>query len=701
MYNNFSNKKTANFIMVALAAVFGGYYALYKDPRLGLDLKGGISVLMEAEDSEFAKVNQKSMERLINTLEKRVDFMGVAEPSIRPFGANRVLIEIPGVENPDEAIELIGKTGLLEFKIVQDDNTLGETLMTGAEIKEAKVDFQKGQRIVSFDLTEKGKREFYEITKNNVGRNLAIVLDGKLGSSATINSPIMEGSVTITRQNGYSHGEAKDLSLLLNSGSLPLELKIIEVRTVSATLGEESIKAGIISGKVAALMVSFFMILWYFLAGFIASLALALFGILTFGMMNYIGATFTLPGVAGFILSLGMAVDANVIIFEMIKEELRNGSTILSAIEQGFKKAYSSILDSNITTLMIAFILFIFGTGPIRGYSVALGIGILASMFTAIFVTQLLLTFVVLFFNLKSNLNFGFSGFKFEFNLIKYRYLFFAISLGGIAASSYTLYQKGYNYGIDFSGGSLVSLKFDQEVDIEQFKKAIVDFEQETKYTIQFSNSDKHSGNDVVIIKMKELSDETKARFLNNIRDEYGDFEVQREEVIGAAVGKDLKRNALLALLFGALLITIYVSLRFEFKFALAALGALIHDIVISVGLISYLGLEINSPFIVAILTILGYSINDTVVVFDRLRENKKKAKGGDLAGVINKSFNEVFTRSINTSFTTFLSLFALLMFSGDSLTTFLTTFLAGIVSGTYSSLFLASPTIYLLDRKK
>lgn len=699
---NILNRNLAyRLLAIVIVTALSTYYTFYKKPKLGLDLKGGVSILLEAEENKDSTLDDKALDRLVDTIERRINFLGVAEPNIQVVGTKKVLVEIPGVENEEEAVSIIGKTALLEFKIVKRDGTLGETLMTGSSIKRADVAFDNmGLPYVAFELTAEGSKTFYEITKNNVNKKLAIVLDGETQSSPTINGAIAGGKASIT-SDSYSYEEARKMVLLLNAGALPVKVTIAEIKKVSATLGNELINSSFKAGILASLLVSGFMIFWYFFAGLVATLALAIFGLMVFGIMNFIDATFTLPGIAGLILSLGMAVDANVIIFEMIKEELRKGNSVLGAINLGFKKAYSSILDSNITTLIITFILFILGTGPIRGYSITLGLGIFASMFTAIFVTRVLLMLLVDMFKIKSIRNFGFEGINIiKFNLSKYSTLFLSISGLFIILSIFYMFTKGFNYGVDFTGGNLFNIKFEGVIDQAKFSKTISSFKDKNiKAHIQFAD-DQDNKRNIAIIKTAELKKETKSELLNHIKNQYGNFKVQKEELIGATVGKSLKTNSLIALIIGAILIAIYISIRFEATFALGAIIALAHDILIAMGIISFLGYEINTPFIVAILTILGYSINDTVVVFDRIRENRKKSKS-TLTEVIDRSIREVFTRSMNTSVTTFLALLALIIFSENSLKTFLTTFLVGIIAGTYSSLFVASPIVRLLNKSE
>ena len=395
------------FLVIGIFAV-SLWFSLMKPIKLGLDLKGGAYVVLEAVDDGKTKIDNEAMNRLIEVLNRRINGIGVAESSIQKAGDNRVIIELPGLQNTEDAINLIGKTALMEFKIMNEDGTLGETLLTGSALKKADVSYDNlGRPQISFEMTAEGAQEFAKITRENIGRQLAITLDGVVQTAPKINTEIPSGNGAIT--GNYSVEEAKGTAALLNAGALPIKAEIVETRTVGATLGDESIAQSKHAGIVAIILIWVFMLIFYRLPGIIADLVIILFGFITFACLNFIDATLTLPGIAGFILSLGMAVDANVIIFERIKEELRFGNTIKNSIESGFNKGFVAIFDSNLTTLIITAILFVFGTGPIKGFAVTLAIGTLASMFTAITATKILLLTFVSMFNFKDPKLFGVS----------------------------------------------------------------------------------------------------------------------------------------------------------------------------------------------------------------------------------------------------------------------------------------------------
>lgn len=393
-------------IVVVIGAI---WLSFFKPTKLGLDLKGGVYVVLEAVPDEGVTLDDAAMNRLIEVLDRRINGLGVAESLVQKAGSNRVIIELPGISNTEDAINMIGKTALLEFKLENPDGTLGETLLTGGALKKADVSYDNlGRPQIQFEMNQEGAIRFAEITRNNIGKKLAITLDGKVQTAPMINSEIPSGNGVIT--GNYTVEEAKATATLLNAGALPVKAEIVETRTVGASLGDESIAQSKQAAIFAMILIGIFMIVFYKLPGIVANIALIIFGLITFGCLNFIDATLTLPGIAGLILSAGMAVDANVIIFERIKEELRLGNTVRNAIDAGFSKGFVAIFDSNLTTLIITVILFTFGTGPVKGFAVTLTIGTLASMFTAITITKILLLTFITVFNLNRPELFGVRG---------------------------------------------------------------------------------------------------------------------------------------------------------------------------------------------------------------------------------------------------------------------------------------------------
>lgn len=407
-------KLLVEIVIVLAIGIFAGILTFGTKINLGLDLKGGVYVVLEAQNEpdangNIAEIKSDDMARLVEVLDRRINGLGVAESRVQLSGVDRVIVEIPGVTDTEQAVNMIGKTALLEFKLVGQNGELYETGLTGRDLESADVSFdQLGRPQISFSLNRSGQELFAEITKNNIGKQLAITLDGEVQSAPTIQSAIPGGQGQIT--GSYTLEEAKSFATLLNAGALPVRAEILETRSVGATLGTDSIERSAKAAMLAMGLIVVFMIALYRLPGVIASIALANFGLVAFGILNYFGAVLTLPGIAGLILSLGMAVDANVIIFERIKEELRNGNSMTKSVNAGFGKAFSAIFDSNVTTLIMTTILFTLGTGPVKGFAVTLTIGTLASMYTAIVVTRLLLKGSLLFLKLDNKKTFGIKG---------------------------------------------------------------------------------------------------------------------------------------------------------------------------------------------------------------------------------------------------------------------------------------------------
>lgn len=398
-------------LLLVIAILAGAISLIVREPvKLGLDLKGGVYAVLEASpEKEGDVIDNETMNSLIEVLDRRINGIGVAESVVQKAGNNRVIIELPGISDTTEAINMIGKTALLEFKIMDENGNLGPTLLTGGALKKAQVGYGNlGEPQINFEMKPEGAIEFARITRENVGKQLAIVLDRKVQTAPVIRTEIPGGTGSIS--GNYTVEEAKRTATLLNSGALPIKAEIVETRTVGASLGDESIAASMVAGKVAMALIGIFMLVFYRFPGIVADIALVCFGIITFALLQFIGATLTLPGIAGLILSAGMAVDANVIIFERIKEELGFGNTIRGAINAGFSKGFVAIFDSNLTTLIITGILFIFGTGPVKGFAVTLTIGTVASMFTAIVMTKVLLMVFVEVFHINNPKLFGIRG---------------------------------------------------------------------------------------------------------------------------------------------------------------------------------------------------------------------------------------------------------------------------------------------------
>ena len=683
--------------------------------NLGLDLQGGMHLVLEVDIDSLPKEARKdATDRALEIIRNRIDQFGVLEPVIQKEGTNRIIVQLPGVTDRERAIDIIGKTAHLEFILVSDDpETLKKALdgeetpgyalkplgkesllledkasLSGDRLVDASVEFsqqQFGQPYVSLTFNAEGAKEFSEVTGANVERRLAIVLDGVVQSAPVIRERIPSGRAQIT--GNFSVDEANDLAIVLRAGALPAPTEIIEERTVGPTLGRDSVRNGLRAIVIGGIAVVLFMAIYYLLAGFIADFALCLNIVFITGTLSYFGATLTLPGIAGLVLTIGMAVDANVLIFERIREELNLGKHIQSAVSSGYQKAFLTILDSNLTTLITALILFQFGTGPIRGFATTLSIGILASMFTALIVTRLILDLMTKVIGVtrlpmlrlikKTSINF--------INKRKIAYVISAIIIiGGIS----TFISKGHkNFGIDFTGGTIQQFRFEKPLSLDVARESLNEIGLGASPIQQFGED-----KEVIIRTFEDTSDSVINKFKKAFKN--NPFEILRVEKVGPAIGEDLKRKALWALFYALIGICLYISFRFEFKFAIAAIAALFHDVLVCLGALAFTGREVSLPVIAALLTVVGYSINDTIVVFDRIREDRRLMKKSDYKTIINTSINQTLSRTILTSLTTLLVVMALFFLGGEVINDFAFVLLVGVMVGTYSSIFIASPIL-------
>ncbi|MDD5730448.1 MAG: protein translocase subunit SecD [Candidatus Omnitrophica bacterium] len=707
-------------------------FPLQKRINLGLDLKGGMYLLLKVDTSHLSeKAKEDSGDRAVEVIRNRIDAFGVREPSIQKQGMDEIVVQLPGITERERAIDLIGKTALLEFRLVVNDpeklkqaiaGTVPEgyelkfsqedneplllekkAILTGDSLTNAEVHFSSSQfnePTVAIQFSAEGAKKFAEITAANVGSRLAIVLDGKVQSAPRIKEAIPSGEAVITGR--FTVEQAQDLALILRVGALPAPMHIEEERTVGPLLGQDSINKGIKASVVGVSLVLIFMIVYYLLAGVIADLALMLNLVIILGCLGMlplifpgISATLTLPGIAGIALSLGMAIDANVLINERIREELISGKTLRSAIANGYHRAFSAIFDSNLTTLIAAFLLFQFGTGPIRGFAVTLTIGLLASMFTAIVVTRAVFELLLSLGWLKSLPMLHFiKNTKIDF-VGKGKY-FVMLSLILTVIGLVSFFSKGSkSYGIDFSGGELQEYMFKSAPSPDSVRKSLDELNLRDASIQTFKENPR-----LVLIKTsadknKELTDKLKKDFPGQ------DIQVLKVEHVGPIAGKHLKTKAIFATIWSLIGILIYIAFRFkDFEFAVAGVIALFHDILIALGVLSITNRPIDLLSVTAFLTIAGYSINDTIVVFDRVRENKQIYRKLSLRELINLSVNQTLGRTILTTGATLLTVFAILMYGGDVLNNFALALFVGFFCGAYSTVYIVSPLVLAWTRK-
>ncbi len=667
----------------------------------------------------------------IEIVRRRVDEFGTAEASIQRQGEDRIIIELPGIDNPERIKEIIGRTAKLHFHmmppgfspgfvpaqdippgamVVPDASGSGQgyviqrrVAVAGELLVDSQPTFQDGLPVVSFRFNTAGGRRFGALTAQNVGEIMAIVLDGQVISAPRIQAPIPGGSGVIT--GNFTLESAQDLALLLRAGALPAPLTILEERTVGPGLGADSIEAGAFASVLGLLLVAGFMTVAYGLFGVFSVVALAVNLGLILGALSGIGATLTLPGIAGIVLTVGMAVDANVLIYERMREEMRSGRTLLNALDSGFKQAFKTILDSNLTTLIAAILLFWFGSGPVKGFAVTLGFGIISTLFTVTMVSRLIIVTWVRRTRasdlpiaprekptglLRPLITAFPQEFKVEF--INKKHIAIALSSILIIASIGSLAVQRLNFGIDFAGGILVEVRADQPVEIGDVRAQIGSLGLGDVAITTFGDT----GRDVSIrIQRQEGGDAAQIAALNLVQETLGEgYDYRRTELVGPKVGGELIQDGALAVALALMAICIYIWLRFEWQFAVGATLALTHDVIATLGLFSIFQLDFNLTTVAAILTIAGYSINDTVVAYDRVREMLRKYKKLPLPELVNLALNRVLSRTLLTSFTTLLAVMALFLFGGEVLRGFSIALIWGVLIGTYSSIYVAMPVL-------
>jgi SecD/SecF fusion protein len=668
------------------------------------------------------KAREGATERALEIIRNRIDQFGISEPVIQRQGENMIVVQLPGVTDRQRALDLIGRTALLEFKLVSDDADLlraavdegnipagydlkeaeedsllveKEASLTGKHLTDAVVKFDQSrfnEPYVAISLDREGAKIFSEITGDNVGKRLAIVLDGEVRSAPVIRERIPQGQAQIT--GNFSVDSANDLAIVLRAGALPAPIMIEEERTIGPLLGRDSIISGIKACLIGLVLVFTFMLIYYLFAGVVATVALVLNMIIILGFLGMLGGTLTLPGIAGFILTLGMAVDANVLIYERIREELKVGKTLRSAIDSGYHKALTAILDSNITTVVAAALLFRFGTGPIRGFAMTLTFGIAASLFTAIIVTRLLFDMSVKY-KIVSKLPMLrlFQEPKYEF--IKFGKFCFIFSLVVIIGGMMLFGKRGQdNFGVDFAGGTIQEYDFNKPVDTESVRVALEGIGLSEAKVQQFRD-DKSK---FMIKTQEDKSINIEAEFKKTLED--NSFNVLRIETVGPTVGEELKKKAALSLVLGLGAILLYVWIRFNILYGIAGVLALFHDVLIAIGALALTHRQFDLTIVAALLTIAGYSVNDTVVTYDRIRENMKFSRKGSFKDLVNFSLNQVLTRTILTTFTTLLVVWALLYFGGHVINGFAFTLMVGFISGIYSTIFIAIPFLIIAQKK-
>lgn len=687
-------------IAVGLFGFFG--YDTMDDIKLGLDLAGGVSITYQAVKED---PTDEEMSDTIYKLQQRVQNYST-EAEVYQEGSNRINIDIPGVSDANAILEELGKPGSLIFADEQ-----GNVLLTGDQVSSAKagvIDQGGGMKgyIVSLTFTEEGTKAFAEATAANVGKRIAIIYDGQIYSNPVVREAISGGQCQIDGMTDYE--EANDLAATIRIGSLSLELEELRSNVVGAKLGQEAISTSLKAGAVGFAIVVLFMIAVYLVPGLAASIALALYVGVIIILLSAFEVTLTLPGIAGIILSVGMAVDANVIIFTRIKEEIGVGKTVHSAIKTGFNKALSAIVDGNVTTLIAAAVLYFRGSGTVKGFATTLAIGIILSMVTALFVTRAALMALY-------NMGFDnpkFYGTKKDGRIIGFlgkKNLCFILSIvmivAGWAAMGMNKSQTGYalNYGMDFTGGTSTNVTFNEDMSLEDISSKVVPVVSKITGDADVQTQ-KVAGTNEVIIKTKTLNVDQRQALEDAMVENFGvEAEKITAESISGAVSAEMKQDAIWAVAIATILMLLYIWLRFKnIKFATSAILALVHDVLVVLTFYAVAKWSVGSTFIACMLTIVGYSINATIVIFDRIRENLAERKTKEsLEELVNRSITQTFTRSINTSLTTFIMVFVLYLMGVSSIREFALPLMAGIVCGTYSSVCVTGALWYVMTARK
>ncbi|HET7326099.1 MAG TPA: protein translocase subunit SecD [Nocardioidaceae bacterium] len=726
-------------IVLALGVIaLSTFFVATKEPTLGLDLSGGTQITLETQSTERVEATPEATDRVLEVLRQRVNALGVSEPTLVRSGDRRIIVELPGVQDPREAAEAIGKTAQLSFHpvkriaqpqqqprgnemILRDEDgqrlVLGEAALTGDGVSgaDAVTDPQTGGGWrVDIDFEGQGEQAWAQLTgqaacnpPGDPSRRVAIVLDGRIISSPQVVPEIqcgvgmVGGSTSIT--GDFTPEEAKQLAVLIEGGALPLPVKTIALRTVGATLGDEAIDASFEAAVIGIILTGLFIIFVYRLMGALATVALASYALISYAALLGLGATLTLPGLAGFVLAIGMAIDANVLVFERAKEEYvdRRSGGLRTALQIGFNKAWSAILDSNVTTLLAAGLLFFLASGPVKGFGVTLSIGVLASMISALIIARALTEWA--------------ASTKFVGNrpkvtgiantgrvrqwlearnpyLLRKPVMWVVVSVAAVAIGLGGMLLRGIELGVEFTGGRVVEYSSTQPIDVSAAREIVSDAGF-PRAVVQSSDGDD------ITVRTGQISNDEQVEIQQALGELGGEITKDRDELIGPSLGDELRRNALIALGVALAAQMLYLAIRFRWTFSVAAVLAMVHDVLLVVGIFAWLGKPIDGVFLAAALSIIGLSVNDTVVVFDRVREVWRSPRGRSFGEVANLACLQTIPRTVNTGLGAMFILAALAILGGDSLKDFAIALLLGLLFGTYSSVFTATPIAILLQR--
>ena len=725
----------AAFAVIAVSLLL----ALTKPANLGLDLKGGTQIVLETRDSERVKADAESTDRALSVIRGRVDALGVAEPTLARSGSNRIIVELPGVQDPREAAEVIGQTAQLSFHEVlsipvpgapavdgeqaindEDGNpiTIGPQLLDGNGVSDAGAGQNEqalGQWVVNVDFNGEGRGGWGDLVtaacaNPAAGQRVAIVLDNQVISSPAVQPSLCQaGGGPSTQITGdFTQETGNDLAILIKGGALPVPVETVEQRTVGPTLGKVAIDASIEAAIIGIIMTGLFIMLVYRLVGFLATIALGTYALISYGLLVWLGATLTLPGLAGFVLAIGLAIDANVLVFERAREEYaeRTSAGLSPALTTGFNKAWSAIIDSNVTTLLAAALLFFFASGPVRGFGVTLSIGVIASMVSALVVARVLCEWAMRrsFARGRPAIT-GLAGtgrirtwltengpdiMRRSGTWIVITLVVAVVSIGGIAL-------RGLNLGVEFTGGRLLEYSTTQDVDAEDARVAVSDAGF-TQAVVQSSSGE--DGRENISVRLDNITNEEAVQIEEALGAIAGPVEKERDELIGPSLGKELRDKALIAFAIAVAAQMLYLAWRFRWTFAAAAVLSMSSVVLTVVGVFAWWGKPIDGVFLAAVLSIIGLAVNDTIVVFDRIREHTGDNRKRPLRSVVNEAILQTIPRTINTGLGAMFILAALAVLGGDSLTDFAIALLIGLSVGILSTIFTASAIAVVLEEK-
>jgi SecD/SecF fusion protein len=725
----------AAFAIIAVSLIF----ALTSPAKLGLDLKGGTQIVLQTQDTERIKADAESTDRALSVIRGRVDALGVSEPTLARAGENRIIVELPGIQDPRKAAEVIGKTAQLSFhevksiptaetapaegeRVIDDEDgspvVIGPQLLDGNGVKDASSGQQEqslGQWVVNVEFNGAGRGGWKDLVaaacaNPAAGQRVAIVLDDKIISSPGVVPELCQagGGASTQITGDFSKTAADDLSILIKGGALPVPVETIEQRTVGATLGDVAIEASIEAAIIGIVATGLFIVLVYRLVGFLATIALGTYALIAYGLLVWLGATLTLPGLAGFVLAIGLAIDANVLVFERAREEYaeRTAAGLSPALTTGFNKAWSAILDSNVTTLLSAALLFFLASGPVKGFGVTLAIGVMASMVSSLIIARVLCEWAMRrsFARGRPSLT-GLAGdgrfrkwlvekgpdlMKRSGTWIVVTLVVAVVSIGGIAL-------RGLNLGVEFTGGRLLEYSTSKQVSVDDARVAVSDAGF-PKAVVQSSSGE--DGRDNISVRLDQITNDEAVEVQDSLAALGGTVEKERDELIGPSLGDELRTKALIAFAVAVAAQLLYLAWRFRWTYAAAAVLSMCSVVLTVVGTFAWWGKPIDGVFLAAVLSIIGLAVNDTIVVFDRIRERTRENRTRSLRTVVNEAILQTIPRTINTGLGAMFILAALAVLGGDSLKDFAIALLLGLSVGILSTIFTASAIAIRLEER-